>query len=250
MQRWPQKFLKAYSKRHRYDSISAEFGDLTVADAYDVQHQYVALRAEPIAGYKAALTAKAGQAAMGVDHPVVGVLFTSGEFSADVPIQAEQQILLETEVAFRCNTAITEQVDSDNVLSFMSSCLGVVELASPNLANAPNGLDLIATNSASYGHIEGEPHELLTADALDQLSVSLAKDEKIVMSGRAGEVMSGQIEALCWLINQTLDLNYSIAAGHLLMTGSIGGILPAQPGNYCASYASLGEIRFSLPATP
>ncbi len=250
MQRWPQKFLKAYSKRHRYDSISAAFGDLTIADAYDVQHQYVALRAEPIAGYKAALTAKAGQAAMGVDHPVVGVLFSSGAFSTDKPIAAEQQILLETEIAFRCNCAITEKVSPDNVLSLMDSCMGVVELASPNLANAPNGLDLIATNSASYGYIEGEPHTLLSADVLDQLSVSLAKEGEILMSGNPGEVMDGQIDALCWLINQTLDLKYSIEAGHLLMTGSIGGILPAQPGDYCASYASLGEIRFSLPATP
>jgi 2-keto-4-pentenoate hydratase len=132
----------------------------------------------------------------------------------------------------------------------MDSCMGVVELASPNLANAPNGLDLIATNSASYGYIEGEPHTLLSADVLDQLSVSLAKEGEILMSGNPGEVMNGQIDALCWLINQTLDLKYSIAAGHLLMTGSIGGILPAQPGDYCASYASLGEIRFSLPATP
>jgi 2-keto-4-pentenoate hydratase len=250
MQRWPQKFLQAYSKRHRYDSVSAAFDDLSIADAYDIQRQYVALRGEPITGYKAALTGSAGQAAMGIDHPVVGVLLASGAFPADKPVEAQQQILLETEIAFVTASNINAPVTADTVMGFIDSCQGVVELASPNLANPPNGLDLIATNSASFGYIEGQRLEIPDSHTLDALAVSLEKDGEVLMSGTAGEVMSGQVEALCWLINQTLELGYTIEAGHLLLTGSIGGILPGQPGSYCARYEELGQIHFSLPATP
>ena len=250
MQRWPQKFLQAFSKRHRYESISAEFEDLSIADAYDIQRQYVALRGEPITGYKAALTASAGQVAMGIDHPVVGVLLASGAFPANKPAEAQQQILLETEIAFVTASDINAHVTADTVMGFMESCEGVVELASPNLANKPNAIDLISTNSASFGYIEGTRQKIPAAAALDATSVSLEKDGEILMSGSAGEVMGGQVEALCWLINQTLELGYTIEAGHLLLTGSIGGILPGQPGSYCARYEELGQINFSLPATP
>ncbi|XOV83049.1 MAG: 2-keto-4-pentenoate hydratase [bacterium] len=250
MQRWPRKFLQAYSKRHRYDSISAEFSDLSIADAYDIQRQYVVLRDEPITGYKAALTAPAGQMAMGVDHPVVGVLLASGIFSADKPVEAAQQILLETEIGFVTASDISEPVMPDSVLDFMAGCKGVVELASPNLASKPNGLDLIATNSASFGYIEGQRQAIPGRHVLDATAVSLEKDGEILMSGTAGEVMGGQLDALCWLINQTLELGYTIEAGHLLLTGSIGGVLPGQPGNYRARYGDLGQIDFSLPATP
>jgi 2-keto-4-pentenoate hydratase len=250
MQRWPQKFMQAYSKMHRYESISAEFEDLSIADAYDIQRQYVALRNEPITGYKAALTAPAGQAAMGVDHPVVGVLLASGAFSSDKPIEVQQQILLETEIAFVTASNISDAVSPATVMDFMQSCQGVVELASPNLANKPNGVDLIATNSASFGYIEGLRQPIPSSFRLDAIAVSLEKEGETLMSGNAGEVMGGQVDALCWLINQTLELGYSIEAGHLLLTGSIGGILPGEPGHYCARYEDLGQIHFNLPATP
>ena len=66
MSDWPQKFLHAFSERHHYDSVSAAHDELTLDDAYDIQHRFVALRQDAITGYKAALTAPAAQQAMGI----------------------------------------------------------------------------------------------------------------------------------------------------------------------------------------
>ena len=35
-------------------------------------------------------------------------------------------------------------------------------------------------------------------------------------------------------------------AGHLMMTGSIGGILPGRAGQFIGDFGALGEIRFAL----
>ncbi len=244
MSDWPQKFLRAFSELHHYESISAAH-DLSLDDAYDVQHQFVALRQEPIAGFKAALTAPQAQQLMGVDVPIVGVLFASGDFSSDHPVKPNKQSLLETEIGFRASQDIANAVTEDNVFEHVSGCLPMIEIASPNLATKPNGIDLVATNSASYGYIIGAESSLTPAE-LDQLSVSLEQDGEVLQQGTAKEVLGGQRQALTWLINQTLQRGYTITAGHLFMTGAIGGMQPAKPGSYLARFGALGNIEFEI----
>ena len=248
MSDWPKKFLRAYSDLHHYESVTANDDGLSLDDAYDIQHRYVNLRQETISGYKAALTAPQAQQIMGVTLPIVGVLFDSGAFSSTTPVTPNKQALLETEIGFRAAQAITAPVTEDQVLALMACCMPMIEIASPNLATKPNGLDLIATNSASYGYICG-PEQEIDPEALDQLKVSLRQGEQTLLAGTSNEVLGGQAKALTWLINETLTRGYSIAAGHVLMSGSIGGMCPANPGAYSASFGELGSIEFTIAAT-
>jgi len=244
MSDWPQKFLHAFSERHHYDSVSAAHDELTLDDAYDIQHRFVALRKEPVTGYKAALTAPAAQQAMGIDVPIVGVLFGDGDFSGTKPIRLHGQALLETEIGFIADAAIRQVVTEDTVLDFFSRCLPMIEVASPNLATKPNGLDLVATNSASYGYIKGSVQAV--DQDLDELAVSLRQQDQTLLRGSTGEVLGGQLQALVWLVNQAQARGYQIDAGHLMMTGSIGGMCPAAPGAYSADFGRLGQISFEI----
>ena len=121
----------------------------------------------------------------------------------------------------------------------------MIELASPNLATKPNGIDLIATNAASYGYIAGIEAAVDPA-ALDAVHVSLERDGEVILEGDSVEVLAGQRNALVWLINQCLQRGYTISAGHLFMTGSIGGMQPATTGAYHAEFGELGNIDFTL----
>jgi 2-keto-4-pentenoate hydratase len=245
---WPQKFLRAYSELHHYESVTESDAGLTLDDAYDIQHRYVKLRNESITGYKAALTAPQAQQAMGVNMPIVGVLLASGAFTAEQPVILNKRALLETEIGYRTAKAITEPVTADTVFGCLACCLPMIEIASPNLATKPNGLDLIATNSASYGYICGAEHEIDPA-VLNQAEVSLRQDDTVLLSGTGGEVLDGQEQALTWLINETLARGYSIDAGQLLMSGSIGGMCPAEPGTYHASFGELSSMEFTISQT-
>ena len=247
MSDWPQKFLHAFKERHHYDSISAEHGDLSMDDAYDVQHRFVALRNEPISGYKAALTAAAAQQAMGIDRPIIGVLFASGAHSSAEPIQSGKPVLLETELGFRVARDINDPVDATQALDAVDQCIPMIELASPNLATQPNALDLIATNAASHAYFAGAPVAPDKVE-LDAIEISLHHDDEQLWRASSGDVLDGQRYALAFLINEALARGYAIQAGQLLMTGSIGGIAPAKPGKYVADFNELGTIEFTVAA--
>lgn len=245
MSEWPQKFLHAFKERHHYDSISAAQDDLNLDDAYDIQRRYVSLRGEPISGYKAAMTATQAQQAMGIDKPIIGALFAGGAHPQSEPVALNMPILLETELAFRVNQAVTTPVTPDSAFDCVEACLPMIELAAPNLATQPNALDLVATNSASHGYIAGTEADMDTVD-FDTLSVRLLADNAEQWCGTGASVLGGQREALAFLINEVLARGYSVEAGQLMMTGSIGGILPGRAGQFIGDFGALGEIRFAL----
>ena len=58
--------------------------------------------------------------------------------------------------------------------------------------------------------------------------------------------MQGQLKALVWLVNTVLAQGYTLAAGHVLMTGSIGNMHPGAAGDYRAAFGTLGELTLRL----
>lgn len=133
----------------------------------------------------------------------------------------------------------------ESVSEIVASCSAMIEIAAPNLAGKPNGVDLVAVNSASYRYIEGATIDWRHTD-LDELIVKFYRGEELLHEDMAGSVMGGQKNALCWLINKILEVGYSIPVGALLMTGAIGAPHPAQPGQYRAQFGDLKEVGFSV----
>ncbi|MEM7002162.1 MAG: hypothetical protein AAF529_15335 [Pseudomonadota bacterium] len=245
MNDWAQRFLAAHKKGQPYDLLSAEAADPNVQQAYAIQKAYVALRDTPISGYKAALTAPAAQAPMGVDEAITGVLFANGALDNTLPINLTQACLLETEIGFVASQAIDAPITADQAFALCQVCLPMIEVASPNLAGKPSGIDLIATNSASFAYIRGATAETADFD-IDDLTVSLSTGQQTLWQTAAGVVRSGQKQALTWLINSVLAQGLQIEPGHIFMTGSIGGMHPAKPGDYTAEFGALGTINFSI----
>lgn len=242
--RFATRFMACHESHVPYPNPSAD-DELSIEDAYRIQKSYTDLRREPVAGFKAALTASAAQAAMNIDQAIAGVLYKSGDFSAASTITISQPLLLETELGFHCTQPIHSPTTPVNVLDFFGSMSPCIELASPNLESKPTGVDLIATNSASFGFIVG-PQTPVDAVQMDNLTASLTTSSQELFSGRGSEVMGGQANALSWLVNQVLTIGYPIATGALFMTGSIGGMAPAKPGAYTATFSGLADINFQL----
>ncbi len=65
--------------------------NLNIETAYKIQKCYVKsrLKNDKIAGFKADLTSKGTQEKFGVDSPVSGVLFSSGEHSSPYPLEVQ-----------------------------------------------------------------------------------------------------------------------------------------------------------------
>lgn len=228
-----------------YPSFSEGSSDPTVANAYATQQLFVAAQARPIAGYKAALTAAPAQQAMGIAAPVLGVLFEQGRSRPLDHVAVPGGGVLETELGFTLAQDITSPVTPASVLDRVDCCHTMVEVAKPNLSGKPSGIDLIATNSASYHFIEGTEFAPQTIE-IDDLQAELTYEGETVFTGRCGDVMGGQRDALAWLINTLLSVGYTLTAGQILMTGSVGGVAPSKPGQYQGLFSGLGEIGFTI----
>ncbi len=121
----------------------------------------------------------------------------------------------------------------------------MLEIAAPNLATKPTGVDLIATNSAAYIYVRGAQFDPAAID-VDAVQVALLSDGETLHSGSAADVMGGQAQALAWLINQALTVGYPVRAGQLFMTGSIGGMQPGRPGTYQAEFTGLQSLALTI----
>jgi 2-keto-4-pentenoate hydratase len=246
-----EELSQARQRGAAYAPVSAGLQALNLDDAYAIQRRFVELQLsdERVAGFKAALTAAAAQKAFGVAEPVTGVLFDSGERLDGARIAADEfrNLLIETELGFRLGERIDAPVpDLETLQTLCSTCQPMIELADPGFGQAgANGLDLVAANAASASFLHGEVPEWRHSD-LNALSVSLSRDGELLQQGLAGEVMDDQWQALHWLVNRIVGQGYTIEPGHILMTGSIGGMQPGRPGVYVADFGELGSLRFEI----
>ena len=248
---WSNKLLTSLQNGQPYPNLSKKHPNASVANAYAVQKQFVSQLEESkqwgkIAGFKAAVTAHQAQQAMGLDAGIVGVLFTKGARKPNSTLELDRQVLFETEIGFVVGKTITTPVTVDSVAEYISAYMPVIELAAPNLAERPNGIDLIAANSASYGFIRGTQVTSEISTDIDTTQICQRRNDEELYSVNAGAIMEGQLDALTWLINEVLNQGYQIKPRQFLITGTIGPMVPATPGLYSADFAQLGEIKFEV----
>ncbi len=260
------KLMQAYQAKQPMPHISANLSDpsaITEEAAYQVQKAYVSLRqkADPIAGYKAGLTSTAGQKKFKVSQALSGVLFTSGNVADPKKIRLSdaQKLMIETEIGFILSKPITSPIkDKQQLAKFVESVVAVIEL--PDLGYEQpqkiKGIDLIAANLASHQYIMATPIPLsqlsdinLITTQLSHLPASLngtPEDPQVLLTGQANDALGDQWIALQWLINHLLQQGYQLSAGNLLITGALGKMIPAQLGEYNATFGELGRIQFTL----
>lgn len=227
-------------------------------DAYSLQRVSVLQHAinDPIVGYKAGLTSEQGQQAFKVDEPLVGALFASG-FSRSrgaYLLGNYHDLRLEVELGFILSKPITQPITVDELPQYIKAMVPIVEL--PNLRFARKeeitAVTLVTSNVASNHFIMGNtlPFDM---EYVNDFQATLLKNGEPITQGKATDAMGDQKEALVWMINKLLSVNYPINKDNLLITGALGTMLPAQKGQYEARFrtATMDEhetyiIAFSI----
>ena len=211
-------------------------GNLTLEDAYAMQADLVqAVSGGAIAGYKAGLTAAAGQAQFGIDHPLIGALYASGRLQSGASFASGPGVMLECEIGIL--------IDASGAATTAGPVIEVPRtgFASPEDAT---GIGMAACNIAADRFIVGEQQQL--RDDYESLDVTLTRDGETVTQGCLDEALGGPLPALEWMTSLTRELGLPLADGMLMITGAVGGIQPAQPGEYVADYGVLGKITFTV----
>jgi 2-keto-4-pentenoate hydratase len=232
--------------------LTQNYPELSIEEAYDVQAEYVRLKlgGDEIAGYKAGLTSKAAQEKFGVNNPVSGVLFSSGTHESPTVIEGSKfrGLMIETEIGFVVGKPIKEKIpDAASLREHIVAVLPVVELPETGFADMKKikAQDIIAANVGSAAFITGAQKPLAGAD-LDGITVKLVSGGEALNHGKGSDALGGQWEALLWLVNSVVEHGWAIDKGSILLTGSLGKVVPANPGRYEARFGELGNVSFEI----
>ena len=242
-----------FERGELYTPPSSKIGAFDLPRAYQLQRQYVAnwQTRDTLAGFKAAVTAPAAQKGFGLPGPVTSVLFGRGKRNNGevLPANSYRTLLIETELSYRLKETVSAPLANVAELqALVARCSPTFELADPGFgANKFTGEDLVATNIACGGFIEGDAIDLQKTD-VDKIEVTLTQNGDVLHNAAAGTVMDGQWQALLWLINQTVEQGYTITPEHILLSGAIGAPYPGQPGHFEADYGSAGVLSFEVLA--
>ena len=250
-----KRLAKAHLAGNALPQLSAIRPDATLADAYDVQIRFVdkvAKKHKGIAGYKGAVAGAAGQKVLKLKGPLSAVLFRDGWLEATakptIRLAKFSGTKIETEVGFIIGKAITRSIsDVDTMKAHVEAIVPVIELPAGKLeaAQPMTALDLAAANVMSANYIVGRRNPPAKVNP-DRATIRLFKrdTEKNKTIGAAAH--RGQWWNLLHQVNHALGQGHTIQPGQLILTGALGKIIPAEPGDWAADFGELGTIQFSL----
>ena len=244
------RIYEAHLNKRPLQILSVMNPALTEISAYRVQKSYVKLRLldEQIMGFKAGLTNVNIQKQLKINNPVSGVLFGSGNRKTETSIKLDldEKLMLEVEIGFIIGEQINKPISQIEILKKrIKAVVPAIEIT--NLTFEKNseikGVDVIANNVSAYGCIIGRHRSHIEYD-LKKILFFLWKEEELVSQGSGSDVLGDPWEAALWLVNNTVNQGWTLEPGHVLLTGSMGNILPARPGKYVADFVKLGCISF------
>lgn len=249
--------LAAYASRAPIAPVRTRLPADNVDVAYRVQQAAVLhwqKAGRRIVGRKIGLTAKAVQKQLGVDQPDYGVLFADmclGD-NEEVTAGAVSQPKVEAEVALILATDIgAADATVADVICATAYALPAIEIVGSRIANWDIRIvDTVADNASSGLFVLGGPARRLDGLDLSGCEMVLTKNGQKASSGKGAACLGNPLNAAAWLARRMAALGTPLRAGDVIMTGALGPMVPAAPGEtFEASIGGLGSVRVSFAAS-
>lgn len=231
---------------HRPPSETKRLG---LTEAYAVQdrlRETLVGRGERVAGWKAGFTNKAGQEAWQVAEPVCAFLLASGVLSSPAEIPAARFVkpAVEAEIAFVMKHALAGPgVTAARALTAVEGALPALELIDFRHGGKAVGTDVVADGVYAKAIVLGGA--LTPVIGIDLALEGLVYEQSgtVVATNTAYEVMGNPLNSLAWIANHLGARGLGLAAGDVVMTGSVSKILPAKAGDTVrATFTRLGSV--------
>jgi 2-keto-4-pentenoate hydratase len=247
------RLMAAADAPRQCDPVRELLGERDIAAAYSVQRlltENSLARGRRIVGHKIGLTSPAVQRQLGVDQPDSGVLFADMQVANGTTIPSGKllQPKVEAEVAF----ILVEDLDGDLSESRIRAAAGVavpaIEVVDSRVRDwSISIVDTIADNGSSALFVLGS--EVVAAADLDFASrtMQLTQDGAVASTGRGSDCLGSPLNALRWLARTARDNGSPLRAGHIVLSGALGPMVPVRPGStYTAQIDKIGSVEVSF----
>ncbi|MEU5516015.1 2-keto-4-pentenoate hydratase [Streptomyces griseoaurantiacus] len=229
-----------------------------VENAYAVQRLNVErgrAAGRRVVGRKIGLTSPVVQRQLGVSRPDFGALFADMEVARgdEVPhgallqprVEAEVALVLARDLPHADSTAV-------DVLRAVDFALPALEIVDSRIAGWDiTLLDTVADNAASGRYVLGGSPVPLAGLDLREVRMSMTRDGEVVSEGTGAACLGSPLNAAVWLARTLAGLGDPLRAGDVVLTGALGPMVPASPGDlFEAEVSGLGTVQAGFAAAP
>lgn len=231
-------------------------GDSDIATAYAVQAELTRRRlvaGRSITGRKIGLTSLAVQQQLGVDQPDFGVLFDDMAVpnGGSILTRSLIQPKVEAEIAFVLGADLDGdpgELTYERALAAVDHAVAALEIVDSRNADWDITItDTVADNASSALYVLGDTTVPLSELRPKDVTMVLTKDGESVSSGSGSACLGDPINALLWLARTVAGLGAPLQAGEVVLSGALGPMVPAMPGNrIVAELSTLGRVSVSF----
>jgi 2-oxopent-4-enoate/cis-2-oxohex-4-enoate hydratase len=219
--------------------LSSRDPTLTIDDAYAISLLTLKMRegdGERVVGKKIGVTSRAVQDMLGVHQPDFGFLtdrmWLQGE-TVDVAAHGLIQPRAEAEIAFFLKEALAGPgIDANDVIDAAESLAPCFEIVDSRIADWKIGIvDTVADNASCGVFVIGPERVSAREHDLPSLQVTVTKNGAPLSHGRGSAVQGSPAQAVAWLANTLGAYGVSLAAGDVILSGSLVPLAPAAKGD-------------------
>ena len=244
----------ALRDRQAVEPLSARHPEVSIADAYAIQQRMLARRlaaGERVVGKKIGVTSQAVMDMLGVFQPDFGWLTDGMVYNEGQAIPADTLIQpkAEGEIAFVLKKTLRGPgVTAADVLAATEGVMACFEIVDSRIRDWKIKIqDTVADNASCGVFVLGDrlvdPRDV----DLGTCGMVLEKNGEIVATGAGAAALGHPANAVAWLANTLGRLGIALEAGEVVLSGSLGIMVPVQAGdNLRVTIGGIGgcSVRF------
>lgn len=238
LQQLGDELFDALQARRTVAPLTSRHADITIEHAYAIQQRLIARRVkagERVVGKKIGVTSQAVMQMLGVFQPDFGILLDGMVYNEGQPIEAKTLIQpkAEGEIAFVLkHDLMGPGVSAADVIAATEGVMACFEIVDSRIENWKIKIqDTVADNASCGVFVLGDrlvdPRDV----DLGTCGMVLEKNGEIVATGAGAAALGHPANAVAWLANTLGRLGMGLKAGEVVLSGSLGIMVPVQAGD-------------------
>lgn len=235
--------------------FSLDYPDMTIDDAYAIQHAWMQLKlrnGRTVKGHKIGLTSKAMQRAVNIAEPDYGTLLDDMFYrdGAVIPSERFLQLKIEAELAFVLARPLSGPdctlFDVLDATAYVTPALEIldarIQRIDPETKRTRNVFDTISDNAANAALVlGGRPFKPAVIDAdMRRIGAIVSRNGEVEETGLAAGVLNHPGYGVAWLANRLHRFGVTLQPGQVILAGSF--IRPIEVTNGDTIVADYGEF--------
>ena len=249
-----QRLDQAERGRSQVRQLSLDHPDITIADAYAIQREWVASKiaaGRRLVGHKIGLTSRAMLSSQ-IDEPDYALLddMLYGD-GAEIPRDRYIVPRVEVELAFilerRLQGPDVTLFDVLDAVRYVIPALEIIDARShqidPDTKRPRKVFDTIADNAANAGVVMGGRPVRVGDTDLRWVGAMMSRNAVIEETGLAAGVLNHPANGVVWLANKLAEHDVALEAGQIILSGSFTRPVYAERGDtFHVDYGALGAV--------